>query len=147
MRNAEFGPILHTRTPSIGGTHVKHLHELDQLGRYRSTYRGTASPPKLERVRVAVGQSQVFSRDENMARYKGQNSAIINERNFPHIVEIVVPPGGLSKTLDAMYEFHARYGIHAKRGQGQYTKGQNFIRWCFADREVAAAFAREFQQS
>ena len=54
-----------------------------------------------------------------MTRYKGQHSATMNERNFPHIVEIVVPPGGLGKTLDAMYDFHFRHGIQAKRGQGR----------------------------
>lgn len=80
-----------------------------------------------------------------MARYKGQLSATMNERNFPHIVENVVPPGGLGKTLDAMYDFHFRHGIQAKRGQGRYTKGQNLIRWCFADAETAAAFSTEFK--
>jgi hypothetical protein len=82
-----------------------------------------------------------------MARYKGQNSARTNEKDCPHLVEIVVPPGRLGKTLDAMYEFHACHGIHGKRGQGLYTKGLNFIRWCFTDPTIAAAFAREFQQS
>jgi hypothetical protein len=80
-----------------------------------------------------------------MARYKGQYGALRNERNFPHIVQIIVPPGGLGKRLDAMYDFHSRHGIQAKRGQGQYTKGRNFIRWCFADLETAAAFAAEFK--
>jgi hypothetical protein len=60
------------------------------------------------------------------ARYKGQRSATMNERNFPHIVEIVVPPGGLGKTLDATYDFHSRNRIQAKRGQGAIYKRPEF---------------------
>jgi hypothetical protein len=41
-----------------------------------------------------------------MTRYKGRANAKLFERDFPHHVEIVVPSGGLGKTLDAMYEFH-----------------------------------------
>ena len=82
-----------------------------------------------------------------MARYKGQRHAITNERDFPYVVEIVVPQGGLGKTLDAMYEFHARHNIHAKRGQGRRDHGGLFIRWCFADPTIADAFAHEFRQS
>jgi hypothetical protein len=37
-----------------------------------------------------------------MARYKGQHGATMNERNFPHLVEIVIPPGGFGETLDAV---------------------------------------------
>jgi hypothetical protein len=78
-----------------------------------------------------------------MARYKGQYGALINERNFPHIVEVVVPPGGLGKTLD----FHCRHGVQAKRGQGRNTNGRNFIRWCFADSAIAESFATAFAAS
>jgi hypothetical protein len=42
-----------------------------------------------------------------------------------------------------MYDFHARHGIEAKRGHGR-RDGASFIRWCFADPGLAAAFASEF---
>jgi hypothetical protein len=48
-----------------------------------------------------------------MARYKGRQNAKAVEQAFPHFVDIAVPPGGLGKTLDAMYEFHTRPGINA----------------------------------
>ena len=35
---------------------------------------------------------------------KGQSDAEIIQRDFPHIVEIVVPASGLGKQLDAMYD-------------------------------------------
>ena len=40
-----------------------------------------------------------------MPRDKGRTSHKLAERDFPHIVEIVVPLGGLGKTLDAIYGF------------------------------------------
>ena len=36
-------------------------------------------------------------------------SAKAVEQDFPHFVDMVVPPGGLGKRLDAMYEFHTRH--------------------------------------
>jgi hypothetical protein len=51
-----------------------------------------------------------------MTRYEGRQSAKAIERDFPHIVEMVVPEGGLGKRLDAMYDFHARHGVRARLG-------------------------------
>jgi hypothetical protein len=79
-----------------------------------------------------------------MSRYKGRTSPKSIERDFPHIVEMVVPEGDLGGWLDAVYEFHARHGIQAQRGRSRRDDGRDYIRWCFADREIAAAFAAEF---
>jgi hypothetical protein len=48
-----------------------------------------------------------------MARYKGRSGSKASERDFPHIVEIAVPPGGLGKQLDRMYDWHRARGIEA----------------------------------
>jgi hypothetical protein len=67
------------------------------------------------------------------------------ERNFPHIVEIVVPLGGLGKTLDVIYDFHARHDIRAKHGRTRHDEnGHNYMRWRFADRRTAVEFANKF---
>ena len=58
---------------------------------------------------------------------------------------MVVPLGGLGNTLDAMYEFHARYGIEPQR-PGRHDANGSVIRWCFADPKLAEAFAREFKR-
>jgi hypothetical protein len=80
-----------------------------------------------------------------MSRYKGRQSAKAIERDFPHIVETVVPKGGLGKTLDAIHEFHKRHGIEAHTGKGRRDKnGRDYIRWCFADPALAEAFAAKF---
>jgi hypothetical protein len=78
-------------------------------------------------------------------RYKSRLNAKAVERDFPHFVDIVVPPGGLSTKLDAMYEFHARRGLKAQRGQGLRDDNGSVIRWCFAEPALAAAFAKEFR--
>ncbi|MGB7278595.1 MAG: hypothetical protein WBD15_12700, partial [Pseudolabrys sp.] len=43
-----------------------------------------------------------------MTRYKGSHSAKAVERDYPHFVDVAVPPGGLGSRLDAMYAFHER---------------------------------------
>jgi hypothetical protein len=77
--------------------------------------------------------------------YKGRTSPKSIERDFPFIVEIVVPESGFGRRLDAMYDFHASHGIQAQRGRSRRDEdGRDYIRWCFADRKIAAAFAAEF---
>ena len=79
-----------------------------------------------------------------MSSYKGRQSAKAVEQDFPHFVDIVVPPGGLGTKLNAMYDFHARLGIAPKRGHGRHDDHGSIIRWCFADPALAAEFAKEF---
>ena len=55
-----------------------------------------------------------------MTRYKGQLKATRTEIEFPHHVDITIPPGGLGTRLDAMYEFHAQHGVKPKRGHGKH---------------------------
>jgi hypothetical protein len=82
---------------------------------------------------------------QNMTRYKGKVSARTIERDFPNVVETVVPKGGLGKTLDAMHEFHKRHGIEAHTGKGRRDKdGRDYIRWCFANTGTAAKFKSQF---
>ena len=79
-----------------------------------------------------------------MSRYKGRQSAASNERNYPHIVELPVPEGGLGTTLDLIAIFHANLGIEEHHGTGRYQEPRHYVRWCFADpqhaRSVQALF-------
>ena len=79
-----------------------------------------------------------------MTRYKGSHSAKAVERDYPHFVDVAVPPGGLGSRLDAMYAFHERHGIRAKRGHGRHDANGSVVRWCFADPAIADAFTKEF---
>lgn len=74
-------------------------------------------------------------------------SARAFEKDFPHFVDMMVPPGGLGNRLDAMYEFHTRYGIRPQRGHGRHDANGSVIRWCFADEQIARSFATVFGAS
>lgn len=79
-----------------------------------------------------------------MTRYKGQLRASRIEVEFPHHVDIVVPPGGLGRRLDDMYNFHLQNDIRPQRGHSKHSADGDVIRWCFADASLAAAFASKF---
>ena len=79
-----------------------------------------------------------------MRRYKGRPSAKIVARDFPHVVEIAVPPGGLGKQLNAMYAFHQQRRIQVAHLPRRRDDEHDYLRWCFARRSIAEAFAAEF---
>jgi hypothetical protein len=79
-----------------------------------------------------------------MSRYKGRPSLKTLARDFPYTVETAVPQGGLGRTLDRMYEFHALHGIKAQTRAGRRVDDCNIVTWLFADPEIAQEFADEF---
>jgi hypothetical protein len=58
-------------------------------------------------------------------RYKGRKSEMTLAHDFPHCVEIVVPPGSFGRTLDQMHE--RLRGIAHVRGRGRRDKSRNSI--------------------
>ena len=79
-----------------------------------------------------------------MSRYKSRQSVRTTELDYPHFVDMVVPPGGLGNRLDAMYDWHRLYSIRPQRGRGRHDANLTIIRWCFAERPLAEEFALEF---
>jgi len=79
-----------------------------------------------------------------MGHHKRRRRSTLFKREFPHIVEVAVPRGGLGKRLDAMHTFHAERGIEACLGRGRREDNQDYLRWYFADPTTAASFAIEF---
>ena len=79
-----------------------------------------------------------------MARYKGRMSQKAIERDYPHVVEIAVPQGGLGAQLDAMHYFHEARGVKACIGLGRREENLDYLRWYFTSPKMAAAFAAEF---
>jgi hypothetical protein len=57
---------------------------------------------------------------------------------------MAVPPHGFGSRLDTMYEWHRSLSIEARRGRGRHEDYQDFVRWCFADPNIATAFAADF---
>ena len=84
----------------------------------------------VRRGRNGRQASELGSKHEPLQRQTKRKSV---EQDFPHFVDIAVPPGGLGKKLNAMYDFHAHHGIAPKRGQGRNDANGNVVRWCFAD--------------
>ena len=79
-----------------------------------------------------------------MSRYKGRTGLKSLAREFPYTVEIAVPEGGLGRTLDRMYEFHAMRGINAQTGAGHRVDDCDIVTWLFAGPKVAQEFADEW---
>jgi hypothetical protein len=79
-----------------------------------------------------------------MGHHKRRRRSNLFKREFPNIVEVAVPRGGLGKRLDAMHTFHAERGIKACLGRGRREDNQDYLRWYFSDPTTAASFAVEF---
>jgi hypothetical protein len=79
-----------------------------------------------------------------MTRRKFEITGHMNEREFPHIVELELPPGGFrSKGLE-FDAFHRERGIPIRRGRGRHEVEQFHIRFCFPDAATADAFQGRF---
>jgi hypothetical protein len=50
-----------------------------------------------------------------MTRRKGERAAQMNERDYPHIIEIEVPGDGLKGRLMDMHEGHHARGLVSRR--------------------------------
>lgn len=89
-------------------------------------------------------------------RYKGQRTTRMNERDYPHIVEIVAEPRRTQEDyrvwgvrLDAMLGWHHERGVPIIRGRSRHVEQSNYeyvdyFRWCFADAMTAEAFRSKF---
>ena len=67
-----------------------------------------------------------------------------NERDFPFIVQIVVPDGGFDWTLNAINAWHRYSGQLQRRGGRRLEGDLEFGRWCFEGLEIAKAFRHRF---
>ena len=66
-------------------------------------------------------------------------------RDFPFIVEIAVPPGGLGKRLNAMHAFHNQRGIQVVHLHHRHDDDKgDYLLWCFAHHAIAEEFVIEF---
>jgi hypothetical protein len=88
-----------------------------------------------------------FSQEQpEMGGYrKDRRSPKFLARDFRYTVEMAVPDGGLGRTLDRMYEFHALRKIKPYSGDDRHVDGRNIITWLFADPAIALEFGAVFK--
>jgi len=79
-----------------------------------------------------------------MSRRKREIVGLSNERDFPHLVELKLPPGGLRSILLEIDAFHRQNRISARRGRSQHEIGEPRIRFCFPNAATADAFRKRF---
>ena len=66
------------------------------------------------------------------------------ERDYPNIVELIVPLKGFGYTLKKMRDWHQARGLEQHRRSGGYAKPHWYSHWCFADPKDAKAFQAAF---
>jgi hypothetical protein len=79
-----------------------------------------------------------------MSRRKGEVTGHMNEREFPHLVELELPPGGFRSQNLEFDAFHRERGIPIRRGRGRHEMEQFHVRFCFPDAATADAFHERF---
>jgi hypothetical protein len=67
-----------------------------------------------------------------------------NERDFPYLVELVVPLEGFDSVLPEIDAFHRERHIPVRRGRSRYDVKPFYIRFCFPDAAIADAFRTRF---
>ena len=77
-------------------------------------------------------------------RRKSEFVRLTNERNFPHLVELALPPDGFRDVLLQIDAFHREQRIPVRRGRSRYEVKPFYIRFCFPDAAAADAFRDRF---
>ena len=71
-----------------------------------------------------------------MTRRKREIVGLTNERDFPHLVELALPPGGFRSFFLEIDTFHRERRIPVRRGRSRHEAEQFYIRFCFPDTEL-----------
>ena len=79
-----------------------------------------------------------------MTHRKREIIGLRNERDFPHLVELALPPEGFRSVLLEIDAFHRDHCIPVRRGRTRHEVKQVYIRFCFPDAAVADAFRNRF---
>ena len=79
-----------------------------------------------------------------MARRKREIIGLRNERDFPYLVELALPPGGFRSVFLEIDAFHRERRIPVRRGRSRHEVKPFYIRFCFPDTATADAFRNRF---
>jgi len=78
-----------------------------------------------------------------MSRRKREITRLTNERDFPHLVELAVPPRGFRSAFLEFDAFHRERRIPVRRGRSRH-EAELYIRFSFPDAATADAFRNRF---
>src|SRR5262249_15196391 len=67
-----------------------------------------------------------------------------NERDFPYLVELALPPEGFRSVFQEIDTFHRERRIPVRRGRSRHESAQSDIRFCSPDAATAEAFRNRF---
>ena len=81
---------------------------------------------------------------DEMTHRKREIIGLRNERDFPHVVELGLPPGGFRGVLLEIDAFHRERRVPVRRGRNRYEGKQVYIRFCFPHTATADAFRNRF---
>ena len=79
-----------------------------------------------------------------MTRRKSEFVRLTNERDFPYLVELALPPEGFREVLLQIGAFHRERHIPVRRGRSRYGARPFYIRFCFPDPATVVAFCDRF---
>jgi hypothetical protein len=79
-----------------------------------------------------------------MTRRKREIVGLANEQDFPHLVELALPPGGFRSVFLEIDAFHHDRRIPVRRGRSRREAEQSHIRFCFLETATADAFRNRF---
>jgi hypothetical protein len=79
-----------------------------------------------------------------MSRRKREAVGLANERDFPYLVELAVPPGGFRSVFLEFDAFHREQRIPVRRGRSRHEGERFYIRFCFPNAATADAFRNRF---
>jgi hypothetical protein len=77
-------------------------------------------------------------------RRKSEFARRTNERDFPHLVELVLPLEASHTFFQEIDAFHRERHIPVRRGRSRYEVKPFYIRFCFPDGATADAFRNRF---
>jgi len=79
-----------------------------------------------------------------MVRYRELRTIAQLEKEFPYIVEVPIPPGGLGRRLDKLEAWLAAQIDRKDFGRwGRWREGRDIAVWAFRDAAIASAFERQ----
>jgi len=111
------------------------------MARSAAAYRSGRSPDWLK-MKNANAPAVKREAEEDWARWlvaSARSPASRNEQDFPHLVELALPPGGFRSVFLEIDAFHHDRRIPLRRGRSWHEAEQFYIRFCFPDTATADA--------